>query len=72
MSFYSGLVFISLGVSQALTGLFMSKFAEKYDKFKLAVTGTLFVEVAGFVSLLCFFLKSYELCFAVAFLWGSS
>jgi hypothetical protein len=50
----------------------MSKFAEKYDKFKLAVTGTLFVEVAGFVSLLCFFLKSYELCFAVAFLWGSS
>lgn len=30
------------------------------------------VEVAGFVSLLCFFLKSYPLCFAVSFLWGSS
>jgi hypothetical protein len=28
--------------------------------------------VAGFVSLLCYFLNSYALCFAVAFLWGSS
>ena len=30
------------------------------------------VEVAGFVSLLCYFLGNYPLCFAVSFLWGSS
>jgi MFS family permease len=72
VNFYSGLVFIVLGVSQATTGFLMNRFAEKYDKFKLAVTGTLMVEIAGFVSLLCYFLDSYGLCFAVSFLWGSA
>ena len=56
VSFYTGLVFISLGVSQAITGFAMNRVGEKYCKFKLAVIGTLWVEVAGFVSLLCYFL----------------
>jgi MFS family permease len=72
VSYYSGLVFISLGVSQALTGFIMNRVGEKFCKFKLAVIGTLWVEVAGFVSLLCYFLELYPLCFAVAFLWGSA
>lgn len=50
----------------------MNRFAEKYCKFRLAVTGTLLVEIAGFVSLLCYFLENYYLCFAVSFLWGAS
>ena len=43
VSFYSGLVFISLGVSQALTGFVMSRIGERFCKFKLAVIGTLWV-----------------------------
>ncbi len=50
----------------------MNRFAEKYCKFKLAVSGTLIVEVAGFISLLCYFLKNYWLCFAVSALWGAA
>jgi MFS family permease len=72
VSFYSGLVFIALGASQALTGFVMNRVGEKFCKFKLAVIGTLMVEVAGFVSLLCYFLNNYYLCFAVSFLWGSA
>lgn len=52
--------------------MLMNRFAEPYCKFKLAVTGTLIVEVAGFLSLLCFFLKSYGMCFAVSVFWGIS
>jgi hypothetical protein len=43
VSFYSGLVFIGLGISQALTGIIMSKIGERFCKFKLAVIGTLWV-----------------------------
>lgn len=50
----------------------MNRIGEKFCKFKLAVIGTLWVEIAGFVSLLCYFLKIYPLCFVVAFLWGSA
>ena len=50
----------------------MNRFSEKYNKYSLAVIGTLIVEVAGVVSLVCFFTKSYVLCFFCAFLWGSS
>jgi len=46
------------------------RYAHKYDKYKMAVVGTLLVEIAGYVSLLCFFLNSYGLCFAVSALWG--
>ena len=70
------MVFIALGSSMAATGLGMKIVAKKWvgscDKFKMAVIGTLLVEVAGYVSLLCFFLESYGLCFAVAVLWGCS
>ena len=76
INFYSGLVFIVLGTSMAATGFILKfiakKYASTYDKFKMAINGTLFVEIAGYVSLLCYFLKSYGLCFAVAFLWGCS
>jgi MFS family permease len=30
------------------------------------------VELAGVMSLLCYFFKSYPLCFVIAVLWGSS
>ena len=47
LNYYSGLVFIVLGSSMAITGVsmkFMAKrFAKNYDKFKIAATGTLFV-----------------------------
>jgi len=63
-----------MGVSQGLTGLIMKtiarRYAHKYDKYKMAVVSTLLVEIAGYVSLLCFFLNSYGLCFAVSALWG--
>ena len=72
VNFRSGMVFIALGFSQALTGFIMNRVGERFCKFKEAIFGTLMVEIAGFVSLLCYFLKSYPLCFAVAFLWGSS
>ena len=50
----------------------MNRFAEKFNAFKLATLGTLMVELAGFVSFVCYYLNSYPLCFFVAFLWGSS
>ena len=58
------------------TGLGMKVVAKRWvkslDQFEMAVVGTLLVEVAGYTSLLCFFLESYGLCFAVAVLWGCS
>jgi len=51
-----GYVFIALGLSQLLTGIFMNRFSEKFDKFKLATVGTLMVEFAGFMSFVCYYL----------------
>lgn len=65
-----GYIFIALGVSQALTGLVMNRFFEKFCKFKLAIIGTVIVELAGFLSLLCYYLESYGLCFGVSICWG--
>jgi hypothetical protein len=50
----------------------MNRTFEKFCKFKLAVTATIIVEIAGFVSLLCFNLSSYGLCFIVSIMWGAS
>lgn len=50
----------------------MNKFGESFCKFKLAITGTVIVELAGIISLLNFFLESYPLCFVIAMLWGGS
>jgi hypothetical protein len=50
----------------------MNKFGENFCKFKLAITGTVIVELAGIISLLNFFLESYALCFPIAMLWGGS
>lgn len=69
---YEGYVFITLGLSQILTGFLMNRFAEKFNTFKLATFGTLIVEIAGFVSFVCYYTKSYPLCFVASFLWGSS
>lgn len=65
-----GYVFIALGVSQACFGIFMNRFGERFCKFKLTISGTILVEFAGFMSLLCYMFKSYELCFVISFLWG--
>ena len=43
VSFYSGLVFIALGLSQALTGLILNRVGEKFCKFKSAGFGVLMV-----------------------------
>lgn len=67
-----GYVFIALGVSQAITGFIMNRFFEPFCKFKLAIIGTVVVELAAFISMLCFFLEKYGLCFAVSILWGIS
>ncbi len=72
VNFSSGLVFISLGLSNIVTGLLMNRFAEKFCKFKLAIVGTFLVELATFASLICYFLKSYPVCFVCAALWGIS
>jgi hypothetical protein len=48
----------------------MNRFFEPFCKYKLALVGTIIVELAGFLSLLCFFLQAYGLCFAVSSLWG--
>lgn len=69
---YEGYVFITLGLSQILTGFWMNRFSEKFNTFKLATIGTLMVEMAGFVSFVCYYLKSYPLCFLASFLWGAS
>lgn len=50
----------------------MNRFAEKFCKFKLAIIGTLIVEVAAFTSFICYEMKSFPLSFACAFLWGSA
>lgn len=48
----------------------MNRFGERFCKFKLAVCGTILVEFAGFMSLLCYMFESYPLCFVISFLWG--
>lgn len=42
VNFSEGLVFITLGVSQLITGIMM-RFSEKLCTFKLAIVGTLIV-----------------------------
>lgn len=69
LNFCEGLVFITLGVSQLVTGILM-RFSEKFCTFKLAIVGTLIVEVAGFTSFICYFTKSFPLSFVCAALWG--
>ena len=56
INYLKGYVFIVLGVSQALTGLVMNQWFEKYCKFKLAIIGTGVVEAAAFISFLCYYL----------------
>jgi MFS family permease len=72
VNFDEGLVMVTLGISQALTGLLMNRFGEKFCKFKLATFGTLIAEVAGIFSLVCYFKKSFPLSFVCAALWGCS
>lgn len=69
---HEGYVFITLGLSMIFTGIMMNRFAEKFNTFKLATVGTLIVEIAGFVSFVCYYTKSYFLCFVASFLWGCS
>jgi MFS family permease len=69
---HEGYVFITLGLSQILTGFLMNRFAEKFNVFKQATMGTLLVEAAGFVSFMCYYTKSYPLSFLASFLWGCS
>lgn len=72
LNFSEGLVFITLGLSQLITGIIMNRIGDKFCKFKLAIVGTLIVEVAAFTSFICFFTNSYVLCFFCAYLWGTS
>jgi MFS family permease len=72
LNYRNGYVFLALGVSQACVGIFMNRFGEYFCKFKLAVTGTVIIELAGVISLLCYFFRSYPLCFVIAALWGGS
>lgn len=51
-----GYVLIALGVSQAATGFVMNRWFEPFCKFKLGIIGTAIVELAAFVSMLCYFL----------------
>lgn len=70
VNFSEGLVFITLGVSQMMTGLLMNRFAERFCKFKLAIVGTLLIEMAVFVTFVSYFTKSFPLCFVASFWWG--
>lgn len=72
LNFCEGLVFITLGLSQLFTGLLYNSFGKLFSNFKLAIVATLIVEFASFASLLCYFNKSFPLCFVCAFFWGSA
>jgi hypothetical protein len=50
----------------------MNIFGERFCKFKLAVSGTVIIELAGVLSILCYFFASYPLCFVISVLWGGS
>lgn len=67
-----GYVFITLGVTQAISGFIINRFFEPFCKYKLAIVGTAIVEAATFASFLCYHLESYGLCFLVSALWGFS
>ena len=67
-----GYVFITLGVTQAISGFIINRFFEPFCKYKLAIVGTAIVEAAIFASMLCYHLNSYGLCFLVSALWGFS
>lgn len=67
-----GLVFITVGVSQVTTAILYRKYTQNTNKFKLATLGCLMIEIAGFVSFICYLLESYKLCFMAAILWGMS
>ena len=65
------MVFIGLGIAQVITGFSYRRYSHRFNKFKLATVGSLMVEMAGLVSLVCYFQKSYSLCFLTAMLWGA-
>jgi hypothetical protein len=70
-NFYQGMVFIGLGIAQVLTGFCYRKYSSSLNKFKLAVLGSLMVELSGIATLISYFQKSYWLCVFSAMLWGS-
>jgi hypothetical protein len=49
------MVFIALGMSQVMMGLVMNRYSEKYCKYKLAIVGTILVELASFASIICYY-----------------
>lgn len=55
-----------------ITGVIMNRMGDRFCKFKLAIVGTLLVEVASFTSLICYFTNSFPLCFVCAYMWGMS
>lgn len=55
---------------QVTTGFIYRKYSQKLNKFTLASIGTVMAEIAGLLSLVCYFVKSYKLCFVVGILWG--
>lgn len=71
LNFSQGLVFIMLGVAQVITGYSFRKYLHTSNKFKLAIAGSIMVEIAGVISLLSYLQKSYYLCFLAAMFWGS-
>jgi MFS family permease len=70
LNLQAGYVFIALGVSQAIFGIMLNLFGERFCKFKMLVSGTVLVELSCFISFLCFYFESYPLCFVISFLWG--
>lgn len=56
LKFYTGLVFIALGVSQVLAGFVMNRVGDIFNRYRMASFGTVIVEVAIIISLLAYFL----------------
>lgn len=68
--YYEGLVFIAMSVAQTLCGVMENRIGERVCRFKKAFYSTIIFVVAAIASLVNEYVKSYELCYLIAILWG--
>ncbi|CAD8049827.1 unnamed protein product [Paramecium primaurelia] len=65
-------VFIILGVFEFISGICSGYISDRVNRYMVATTSTIIVELALIVSIISYYTDSYVLCFISGALWGTS
>jgi MFS family permease len=68
----SAYVFIVLGLFEFISGILSGYISDRVNRFLVATSSTIIVELALIVSIICYYTENYTLCFIAGALWGTS